>query len=642
MPAPIAFETRETLLDRLLVGQREIVFLVGAPLTAPERGSTLGVPDVKAMVQRIHARIRQGAPRALKRFEEATRVEATAYQDAFRFLAATLGQDDANAVIRAAVVQAFRPDARPAGLPDETGCARLEKQLDEWHYRPGVAAIGQLAARFPERFGGTILTTNFDPLLELSIRRAGGRAHSSFFPRDGSIEQTRGEGCHVVHLHGSWYGADTLHVPAQLGGDRPLLHASLVRLLQHRTVVVMAYGGWDDIFTRTLREVAADPGAASDVLWCFYDADHGRLRGANEALLENLRSSLGGRTILYAGIDCHALLPELVAEIGGAPMAAAAAAYGEMTPVMVDTEFAGRTGQRDELLAAFERGQAVQLIGPRRMGKSSLLRWMERKAKELGRQAAFVNARGLAGRSPADLVLAAAEALGKREVVRDVLYAERAVPDAVDAARAVGKLGQVVLLVDEADALAEMGHGFDKGFFDVLRALGQDGKLQWVSASDGDLFELFLTTGLTSAFLNDARKIHVGAMARPEAEAFLREYVKDTFRVGWAWEVAGGLLPALKWLGPKLAAKDAEPGPVEKGLGVWIRPLFQQWWARLGVEERGVLKSAVGEGVRMADMGDKERRQGEGLARSGFLVEEAEGRMVLGGRVWREFVRDVG
>ena len=360
------------------------------------------------------------------------------------------------------------------------------------------------------------------------------------------------------------------------------------------------------------------------------------MRGANEALLEQLRPTLGGRTILYAGIDCHTFLPALVAELGGAPVPRS----GTDLPVMDDAELVGRRTQRNELLAAFERGQAVQIIGPRRMGKSSLLRWMERKAKEMGKRAAFVNARGLAGRSPADLVMAAAEAVGKRDAAKEVLYAERAVPDATDAARALETLAPVFLLVvDEADALAEPGHGFDKGFFDALRALGQDRKIQWVSASRRDLFDQFVLTGLTSAFLNDARKIHVGAMSRTDAEMLLRKYVVDAFRVWFAWEVAGGFAPLLKWVGQKLAAADADPGAVEKGLAVWVRPLLAQWWAGCGGEERAVLKRAVGEGLEAGEMGDKERRVAVGLARSGFLVEGEGGRMVLGGRVWREFVR---
>ncbi|EYF06769.1 hypothetical protein [Chondromyces apiculatus] len=88
----------------------------------------------------------------------------------------------------------------------------------------------------------------------------------------------------MVHMHGYWYGTDTLHAPLQLGQERPQLRASLARLLTGRTLVVLAYGGWDDIFTRTLRDVSADQGAYPDALWCFYDRDPERIRRDNASV----------------------------------------------------------------------------------------------------------------------------------------------------------------------------------------------------------------------------------------------------------------------------------------------------------------------------------------------------------------------
>ncbi len=643
MLGPVDFLGQEHLRFRLAKPSREVVFLVGAPLTMPSGGSR-GVPGVAGVVERIRDRITAELPSALAMVDAAIAGAGAAgrYQEAFKQLRGLLGQDHANAVVREAVLEARRPDAMPTSCPIEVqACRSLENDLDGWSYPPAVAALGQIVARSPDRFGKVVLTTNFDPLVELAVQRAGGRHFRTVLHDDGSLEQSQGDGCHVVHLHGHWYGSDTLHDPTQLGRDRPKLRASLRRLLQRCTVVVMAYGGWDDIFTRALAEVADDPGATPEVIWSFHGADPKRLRDENEALLGNLAPAIGrGRVVLYAGIDCHAFLPALAADLGAAP-ASGAVAYADLAPVRDDADFVGREAERNALLAAFDRGQAVQLLGPRRMGKSSLLWWMERKARELGRPAALVNARGLAGRSPADLVLAAAEALGKRKAARAVLDEESVMPGCDTAVKALETLVPACLLVDEADALAEPGHGFERGFFDALRALGQDRKIQWISASERDLSSLFQATGLTSQFLNDARQLRVGALPRKEAEARLREHVKDPFRVSFAWEVAGGLPPALKWIGPKLAAADADPAAVEKDLARWIRPLFVVWWERLGEEERGVLKKAVGDEVRVGDLTDKERRVARGLADNGFLVEEDGGRLVLGGKVWREFVRDV-
>ena len=214
------FADHDALLDRLATVKREVVFLVGAPLTAPARGSALGVPGVEAMVERIRA-LFQGRKSALQKLEEKLQNEQNRYQAAFRHVLQFRGPDEANAVIRNAVLEARVPGARPEGIVDEAACSKLENDLDGWHYAPGVHALGQLVARAPSRFGGTVVTTNFDPLLELSILRAGGRAYSTVLHGDGSLEQARGQGCHVVHVHGYWQGTDTLHSPLQLAAIAP-------------------------------------------------------------------------------------------------------------------------------------------------------------------------------------------------------------------------------------------------------------------------------------------------------------------------------------------------------------------------------------------------------------------------------------
>ena len=639
------FAGPEALLERIATAEREVVFLVGAPLTAPAGDSPLGVPGVAAMVERIKA-LFQDRPRALRELEHQLEADPNRYQAAFRHVLQFRGPDAANAVIREAVLEARVPGARlDRGAADEAVWAQLENDLDGWHYTPAVEALGRLVAAHPRRFGGTVLTTNFDPLVELSIRRARGRAFSTMLHGDGSLEQSRGEGCHVVHMHGYWHGMDTLHAPLQLGQDRPQLRASLARLLNHRTLVVIAYGGWDDIFTRTLQEVTADQGAFPDVLWCFYDSDPARIQQSSARLFEQLRPAIARhRATFYAGIDCHAFLPELAAELRSAGAEVSTAMQADEGPAP-HAAFVGRAAEREALLRTLDRGQPAQLIGPRRMGKSSLLRWVERTARSLGRRTAFVNARGLAGRSPSDLVLAAGEALGRRAVVKAALFAESALPGPRAAERALGLLAPTCLLVEEADALAEQDHGFDRGFFDALRALGQEGKLVWISASEQDLFEMFQLTGLTSAFLNDARKIHVGALSRAEAERLLEERTGRSTHVEWAWEIAGGIPPALGWVADRLAEGRRDLVEVEQELGRWIAPLFGLWWQRLDDGRRGLLKRCAGveerEGVRVEALGDAERRRGRGLVNAGFLVE-GEGRLRLQGRAWHDFVRDVG
>lgn len=152
-----------------------------------------------------------------------------------------------------------------------------------------------------------MLTTNFDPLLEVSIRRAAGHYFRTTLHSDGNLSQTEGTGCHVIHLHGYWYGSDTLHTSRQLGQARPRLRASLSALLRDKLVIVCGYGGWDDIFTEALVDVVRDDTAYPEILWTLYSPP-----ALNDALSKRLAPGIDrGRISIYAGVDCNTLFPSL-------------------------------------------------------------------------------------------------------------------------------------------------------------------------------------------------------------------------------------------------------------------------------------------------------------------------------------------
>jgi len=177
-----------------------------------------------------------------------------------------------------------------------------------WALSPATENLGRLAADFPQMFGKSNLTTNFDPLIEVAIRRAGGSYFKTALHTDGNLLQTEGNGCHVVHLHGYWYGADTLHTGRQLGQSRPRLKASLAAVLRSKLVVVCAYSGWDDSFTDTLMEVVRDDSAFPEIMWAFHASEP----VVNDSLTQRLLPGMDrGRVNLYSGVNCHSFFPEL-------------------------------------------------------------------------------------------------------------------------------------------------------------------------------------------------------------------------------------------------------------------------------------------------------------------------------------------
>lgn len=305
----------EALLYRLTNGlrdaERQVVFVVGSALTAPHAPGAGGVPGVDAVIELIKSGFTESRQEEMVR---AIAGSANKYQDAFRFLLGNRGPHAANEVIRKAVASA-RIDALSRGTgyaldvsTTEEACRAFEIDHSGWSLSPAVDALGRLAVSHPQHFGKTVLTTNFDPLISVSIAAAGGTSYRTILHRDGNLLLTDGDGTHVVHLHGYWYGSDTLHTPRQLNQNRPQLRSSLASLLRNQLVVVLAYGGWDDAFTQALVDVAIDDNAYPEVIWCFYD----QIPSMRTQLLELLRPGLDrGRISFYGGINCHAFLPEL-------------------------------------------------------------------------------------------------------------------------------------------------------------------------------------------------------------------------------------------------------------------------------------------------------------------------------------------
>ena len=70
----------------------------------------------------------------------------------------------------------------------------------------------------------------------------------------------------VVHFHGFWSEENTLHTPETLTRDRPLLAGNLQKLLQETVLVVIGYGGWNDVFTKTLLKVVSEQAQGINVL----------------------------------------------------------------------------------------------------------------------------------------------------------------------------------------------------------------------------------------------------------------------------------------------------------------------------------------------------------------------------------------
>lgn len=316
----VTFFDEEALLDRLSDGLREtpnkeVVFVVGAPLTAPEKNGQPGVSNVSEMVNEIRNKFPEDKPPRIA-LEKELSSSPNHYQAAFRFLQGRRGQSVCNQIVRDAVLSAH--DIKRTDVSGKFDVESLnEDQLNEfdadvkgWNLTRGVEALGQLIAKEPNVFGKTLLTSNFDPIAKVAILAAGGRVWHTSLTGDADLGNTHADGCHIIHFHGYWRGTDTLHTVTQLLQSRPTLKSSLLEHLKDKLVVVVAYGGWEDILTSALKELVGNNAVFPEVLWTFLDSA--------PAIPMHLRSVLQpgldrGRTSLYAGINCHEFFPKLLA-----------------------------------------------------------------------------------------------------------------------------------------------------------------------------------------------------------------------------------------------------------------------------------------------------------------------------------------
>ncbi|CAD6879003.1 hypothetical protein [Methylomonas albis] len=321
----ITFYPYEVLVNRLSNAtkrnSKRIVFLLGAPVSAPYDGSP-GIANVDGMVELIEKEFSEDKTALKSLRDQLEQSSGNAYQIAVNYLIGCRGQDAVNDLIRAAVVGSchdstkLMDELRISNAPEDYA-EQLEKNKKAWFIPNCLQDLASLCVKYPDVFGQVQLTTNFDPLLTLAIQNLGGSCYRSILSKDGSLNQVQGDGCHIIHLHGYWRGVDTLHTPRQLNQPRPKLKASLSDLLRNSIVVPIAYSGWDDVFTRTLIEIVSEDAARPEILWTYYGENDADLMAQNASQFNLFSAGLdSGRLNLYKGVDCHQLFSDLTGELG--------------------------------------------------------------------------------------------------------------------------------------------------------------------------------------------------------------------------------------------------------------------------------------------------------------------------------------
>ena len=304
----LAHRLRSALIEE---DGKPLAFVIGSGVTAGPVADTKGMLAIFAKVVGDDERDSADFLRVLEEAAPHAR-----YQTACRFIIDRKGRKFLNRAVRIAVLRARTPkvprEIAHRILRDEYALDELERDTQGWAVPQGLSSLARVLSLVPQSRRGPILTTNFDPLIEVSLTSAGLDPWIISADGDGSINfgeaPTSANLIRVVHLHGSWRRGDTLHTSAQLNSARPKLLGGLREVLTHTTCLILGYGGWDDVLTQSLRQII-DEGDARDieVLWACHSSipQMGVLTGEN----------LDGRLHPYVSVNSNTLIPNLEAQL---------------------------------------------------------------------------------------------------------------------------------------------------------------------------------------------------------------------------------------------------------------------------------------------------------------------------------------
>jgi tetratricopeptide (TPR) repeat protein len=163
---------------------------------------------------------------------------------------------------------------------------------------------------FARPFARTIFTTNFDSLLQRALQRVQALYYMTDDPDAAFEPDESSRAIHLVYLHGSIHRYRILNTSSEI--DAALSRSGqLVSFLSRHGVIVIGYGGWDDVLMAALAKVKTCDG---NLYWCGLDRDAAtaNLSAQARALLERL-----GDSAFYVSIpDAGSLMRSLHEGLG--------------------------------------------------------------------------------------------------------------------------------------------------------------------------------------------------------------------------------------------------------------------------------------------------------------------------------------
>jgi hypothetical protein len=250
------------------------------------------------------------------------------YSEALHSVQQVRGPDGVRAIVQEAALHAYESSrswtADDGPLLDDK-FREFEHDVNSWRLPEGLLSLADIVRNHSRSIGQYVLTTNFDPLIEVGLRRAGVGVRTFALVQDGAApvgyRPANASEKIVLHLHGDCYGR-TLHTPWSLAKSRPRLESWLSSILESTTLLVVGYSGWDDVVHHVL-EKKLESAPSFEVLWAVYE-DQEEHAHINPRLAEFFAANAVNVTAYY-GVDrdqlFNVLLDRLRSTGGTAPTA---------------------------------------------------------------------------------------------------------------------------------------------------------------------------------------------------------------------------------------------------------------------------------------------------------------------------------
>ena len=176
---------------------------------------------------------------------------------------------------------------------------------NNWYTSETLDSIAKIIIRRSDTFDSIVFTTNFDPLLQIAFQKQGQAVATLALHQDWGIGSVR-SGIHIVHLHGFWRQSSPITTDDRIRAERPELRQSLEKKLSTTTLLCMGYGGWPDIFLRTVESLLQNKDSDFKILWAFFEEDEEEIKNRYESLLDILKAGIETKKVfLYKGINLH-------------------------------------------------------------------------------------------------------------------------------------------------------------------------------------------------------------------------------------------------------------------------------------------------------------------------------------------------